>query len=151
MDPGRLIDDELELVLVECIPADPVKRYVPCYRFEMRRTGGSRSIGRIAMRVGPTRRLQYPGHIGYEVNERSRGRRLAARSCRLLFPLAHAHGLHWLWITCETTNAASQRSSELAGGRLMDTKNIPETHEMYAHGFRRVRRYRVDVRRELAR
>jgi len=148
---GRLLDGDLELKLVEVTPADPVTGYSPCCRFKMLRKGGSSALGRISLRIDSTLRLRYPGHIGFTVNERSRGRRLAARSCRLLYPLAQAHGLNKLWITCETTNAASARSCELAGGKFIDVLAIPKAHAMYAFGFRRIRRYRVDVRRELAR
>jgi tagatose 1,6-diphosphate aldolase len=149
--PGRLVDGDLELVLVERIPADPVTKYSPVYHFEMRRVGGTRALGGIRLRIDATSSLRYPGHIGYEVRERSRGRHLAARSCRLLYPLVHAHGLNWLWITCDPTNVASARSCELAGGKFIDVLVIPKVHPMYDSGFRRIRRYRVDVRRELAR
>lgn len=33
--PGSLVDGDLELVLMRMIPADPIKRYVPAYEFEM--------------------------------------------------------------------------------------------------------------------
>ena len=37
LDPGRLADDDLELVLVRRVPADPVKEYVPGYGFDLRK------------------------------------------------------------------------------------------------------------------
>ena len=38
--PGPLIDDDLELVLVEKIPGDPLINYVPAYKFKMTLTPG---------------------------------------------------------------------------------------------------------------
>ena len=37
IDPGKLVDGDLELVLVGKHEADPVKKYVPWYDFEMRK------------------------------------------------------------------------------------------------------------------
>jgi len=101
MNPGKLIDGELQLALVRKHPADPVKKYVPWYEFEMRKTGGSRKIGYVRLRIGRTSPLTgWCGHIGYGVDQKYRGHHYAARSCRLLFPFAYAHGLRTLWITC---------------------------------------------------
>ena len=146
LTPGKLVDADLELVLVRTTPADPVKKYVPGYEFELRETGKPAKIGCIRLRIGRTRPLiGWCGHIGYGVDESARGRRYAARSCRLLFPLAYAHGLRTLWITCDPKNMASRRTCELAGGHYVDTVRVPKGTEMYADGSRRVRRYRYDL------
>lgn len=148
---GKYVDGDLALVLTKTTPADPVKKYVPGYEFEMRHKGRSRKIGRIRLRIGRTRPLVgWCGHIGYEVHAKHRGQRYAARSCRLLFPLAGAHGLRTLWITCDPKNAASRRTCELAGGVYIDTVRVPEGTEMYAEGKRQVRRYRFDLRKVLS-
>ena len=143
-NPGKLIDGDLELVLMKKIPANPAKKHVPCYYFEMRKVGGSGKVGRISLRVGSARRLRCPGHVGYSVNKRSRGNRYAARSLRLLFPLAQAHGMRAIWITCDPKNRASKRTCELAGARYIETVHVPREHEMYALGRRWLRRYRID-------
>jgi tagatose 1,6-diphosphate aldolase len=140
--PGRLVDGDLELVLVWTQPADPAKGYVPCYHFEMRRSGTSRPMGTIRLRIGSARQLRYPGHIGYDVKKRHRGRRYAARSCRLLLPLARAHGLRAVWLSCDPSNVASQKSCIIAGARLVDTVRVPVDHVMY-RGCRYLRRYRI--------
>jgi N-acetylglutamate synthase len=150
LNPGKLVDADLELVLSQTIPADPVKKYVPCYEFELRETGKPAKIGSIRLRIGRTRALTgWCGHIGYGVDEPARGRRYAARSCRLLFPLAYAHGLRTLWITCDPKNMASRRTCEIAGGEYIDTVRVPKGTELYAEGRRRVRRYRFDLARLL--
>jgi len=145
LKPGRLVDGGLELVLVKTTPADPVKGYVPGYEFEMRRTGTSRAMGTIRLRIGPAARLRYPGHIGYEVKERFRGHRYAARSCRLLLPLAAAHGLKAVWLTVDPKNIASRKTCRIIGAKYVQTVRIPRDHEMYVRGRYR-RRYRRSTR-----
>jgi len=147
----RYVDADLELALARTTPADPVKRHVPCYEFELRETGKPVKIGSISLRIGRTRPLiGWCGHIGYGVDEPARGRRYAARSCRLLFPLAYAHGLRTLWITCDPQNLASRRTCEIAGGEYLNTVRVPKGTEMYEAGRRWVRRYRFDLRKILS-
>ena len=139
--PGRLVDGDLELVLTGRQPADPIKRRVPGYEFEMRRIGTTTRLGLIRLRIGSARALRYPGHIGYEVDEPHRGHRYAARSCRLLQPFALAHGLTAVWLTVDPENIASQQTCKLIGARYVETVRIPRDHEMYRSGARYRRRY----------
>lgn len=143
--PGRLVDGDLELVLVRTTPADPVKRYVPGYEFQMRHPGRPLSMGFIRLRIGSAAAMRCCGHIGYGVKPRFRGHRYAARSCRLLEPLARAHGLKAVWLTVDPRNIPSQRTCEILGAQRVETIQIPKSHEMYAHGARHRRRYRVDL------
>jgi len=149
IQPGKLVDGDLELVLVRTTQADPVKHYVPAYEFEMRRPGKSFAMGIIRLRIGTVAQVRYAGHIGYIVKPRFRGRRYAARSSRMLMPLASAHGLKGVWLTVDPANIASRRTCEIIGAKYMGTVRIPKTHEMYAIGARYRRRYRVDVKKAL--
>lgn len=89
LDPGDLVDGELRLVLSERVPADDAKGFVPAYVFAMTLDAVDGAVGRVQLRLGATYWLvMYAGQIGYGVDEPYRGRRLAARSCRLLFPPA---------------------------------------------------------------
>ncbi len=121
-DPGHLVDGDLELVLTETLPSDSEKGRVPEYRFEMRLISSGATIGSICLRTRCTERLeQYGGNLSYDVQEEYRGNRCAARSCRLLFPLALSHGLNSLLITCRPDNDASRRTCELIGATYVDT------------------------------
>jgi len=145
-DPGTLVDGDLRLVLEEKRPADPVKQYVPEYRFRLEQTATGARLGQIHLRaVATPSLLRFGGFIGYAVAPEFQGRRYAARACRLLFPLARMHGLNPLWITCAPDNAASRRTCGLIGGVLVDILEIPPDHEMYRRGRRQVCRYRVDL------
>lgn len=144
-DTGPLVDGDLELDLVSRRPADPVRRHVPGYQFEMRRIGTSLHLETINLRIGAARALCCPGQIGYQVGPSHRGHRDAARSCRLLLPLAQAHGLKVVWLTADPTNLASRRTCEIIGARYVETVRIPRDHEMYRQGARYRRRYRLPL------
>ena len=134
---------DLELVLTRRIPANQVKRYCPAYYFEMRHPGRKTVLGSIRLRVGSTLKLRYAGHIGYGVHRRFRGHGYAARSCRLLLPLACAHGLTAVWLTVDPQNLPSQKTCTTLGAKYVDTVRLPKTNEQYAQGDRYKRRYRV--------
>ena len=74
-----------------------------------------------------------------------RGHRYAARSVRLLLPLARAHGFTTLWITCNPDNWPSRRTCELAGGTLVEIVDLPPDNDMYLEGERQKCRYRFDL------
>jgi predicted acetyltransferase len=146
LDPGKLVDGDFELVLIEKSPEDPVSNYVPAYKFRMQTEGQGEEIGSIELRIGNTHQLvMYGGHIGYSVHPEHRGCHYAARACRLLLPLARQHGLNTLWITCNPDNHASRRTCELAGARLVEIVDLPEDIDMYRQGERQKCRYRLDL------
>ncbi|MCK5787299.1 MAG: GNAT family N-acetyltransferase [Candidatus Sabulitectum sp.] len=145
-DPGELVDDDLMLLLAEKSPADPSKGYVPTYKFEMRLVGTPEKIGNIDLRVGETERLRmYGGQLAYGVTPDFRGRRYAARACRLLLQLARQHNMSELWITCNPDNVASKRTCELAGAIFVEVVDLPEDIDMYQEGERQKCRYRIDL------
>ena len=81
--------------------------------------------GLIHLRLWLTPKLeQFGGHIGYEVAEPFRGHHYAARSIKLLLPLARRHKINPLLITCAENNFASRRTCELAGGKLMGIRPV---------------------------
>ena len=146
LDPGELVDGDLELVLVRKVPADPVKGHVPGYVFEMRSRPGGTVIGSLRFRVGDADTvLKYPCHVGYDVKPQFRGHRYASRSVLLILPFARAHGLTRLWISCAPDNVASRKTCERAGAKLCAILAVPEDHDMYAKGFRTMCRYCIDL------
>ncbi len=144
LDPGPLVDGDLELVLSKRFEADPEMGLVPAYVFHMRRPGDPTKLGRIALRIGSTRHLtHHAGQLGYTVEPEARGHRFAARAIRLVLPLAARHGLDPIWITCRPENAASVRTLEIAGAEYVGTEEIPEDCEMREKDYESVRRYRL--------
>ncbi len=144
---GELLDDDLELRLDQITRGDPDKGWAPAYHFVM---VSARQpwieMGRATLRVGNTPYIvTYAGHIGYRVYEAYRGQHYAARSVRLLLPLAKYHDLNPLWITCNPDNIASRRSCELAGATYVETVPVPPDVDMYQRGDYEKRRYRIDL------
>lgn len=146
IDPGALVDGDLELRLVERTPADHERGFEPTYRFAMVRAASGIAMGNISLRVGHSEHLTlYRGHIGFGVEERFRGNRLALRSCRLLAGLARHHSVVPLWLTCDQGNLASQRTLELLGAVFVEIRTMPADYpyiEYYPPESRIKRRYR---------
>jgi len=189
IDPGPLIDRELELVapdikwandmLVGCrhpmtarsMPSharttydqivamlqqqplgrsfgDPRADLSPSYQFWMHLKPELHPLlpmaGAIGLRLGESENLtRYLGQIGYHVFPAVRGNHLAERACRLLLPLAKAHGMKELWITCNPDNLASRRTCERLGCTLVEIVDVPRTNPLYMQGDFKKCRYRI--------
>ena len=137
-----LHDDELKLVLRETKEAIPERKHVPAYCFDIALLDGT-VVGNCSLKIWHTPVIWFAGNIGYEVYEPYRGHRYASKACRLLYPLAIRHNLDYLIITCNVSNAASERSIQLAGGMFIAEQDVPEDYEQYRKGSKRVRIYKV--------
>lgn len=124
-------------------PADPVKRYVPAYYFQIVADG--QTVGNITLRVGCPDSLLFGGQIGYNVYAPYRGQSFAGAACRLLFPVMRAHGMRTAIITNETGNAASRRVCEKLGARFLCRVDVPKENEMYQKSSRRVNVFALDA------
>jgi len=142
MEPGDLRDGDLALHLVEFTPHRV--HQVPAYQFRMMRPATGEEVGAINLRIGSGRHIEwFAGHIGYRVHPPYRGHRYAARSVRLLLPLARRFGIDPLWITCDPDNLASRRSLELAGAEFVEVAGVPEDCAIFQSGHPRKCRYRL--------
>lgn len=141
----ELSDGVIHLVCTEKKPAIPEKKYVPCYVFDVCK--GGEKIGRINLRIGyfgfdpDSSDLYYCGQIGYNIDEKYRGNSYAVRACRLLAPVAKAHGMTKLLITNEHANTASRRVCEKLGTRFLRVARLPEWHDLCKKGQRFVNIY----------
>ena len=138
-----LTDGNVSLRTDRVCPADPVKRYVSAYHFEIMVNG--QPVGKISLRIGYPDSLLYGGQIGYNVDETYRGHGYAGAACRLLFPVMRAHGMRSAIITNNVENTASRRVCEKIGARYLCQIDIPVDHEMYQKGSRRVNVYAMDA------
>lgn len=146
-DPGDLSDGVVRLRLVEKLPADLLKGWVPYYVFHIYSADTNERAGEIRVRIGDTHYMRlYGGHIGYGVRPEYRGRRFAARALRLILPIAARHGLSELWITCNPENVASRRTCEASGAEFIDIVDLPPDTNMYQRGERQMCRYRLSLR-----
>jgi predicted acetyltransferase len=118
---------------------------VPTYFFRMMSVDRQEEMGIINLRLGSTPHLElYAGHIGYSVHAAYRGHHYAARSVKLLLPLARTFGIDPLWITCDPDNVASRRSLEIAGAEMIEIVDVPEDCGIRKYGGKaRKCRYRL--------
>ena len=99
---------------------------VPTYFFRMMSVDREEEMGTVNLRIGSTPHLErYAGHIGYGVRPAYRGHHYAARSVKLLLPVARSLGIDPMWITCDPENVASRRSLELAGAEFFEIVEVP--------------------------
>jgi tagatose 1,6-diphosphate aldolase len=141
-DPGTLVDGDLGLELVDFA----VHSYhaVPTYYFRMVNLPTAAEAGHINLRAATTPHIErFGGHIGYDVEPEHRGQRFAARSVRLLLPLARKLGLDPLWITCDPDNGASRRTLEIAGAEFVEIVDVPADCAIHKSGHPRKCRYRL--------
>ena len=115
-------DRDLLLFVDSTSPGQP-----PAYYFSMYLDGVRGRVGGIDLRLDELNIVG--GQVGYTVAPRFRGRALAARSLRLLLPLAKRHGFQRLWVTCDPDNLASRRTCENAGFHLHEVIPDKERHK----------------------
>ena len=144
IDVPELSDGEVHLVCTEKTPGDDIKKWVPAYKFIICK--GSETVGDIDLRIGYPDSLYYGGQIGYNVDEKHRGNGYAGRACRLVAPVAKAHGMVKLFITNDQTNTASMRVCEKLGARLLRVARLPEWHDLYKEGRRFSNIYEWDLK-----
>ena len=141
---ATLEDGDLRLEFLDFAP-HPVHR-APCWRFRMVDAPGGEELGRINLRTGRTPHIErYAGHVGYAVDPPHRGHHYAARSLRLLLPLARELGFDTLWITCDPENTASRRTAEAAGAEFVEIVDVPEDNVIHQAGHPRKCRYRFTL------
>ena len=104
------------------------------------------TVGNIDFRLGYTTSVvRYGGHIGYGIDPEWRGRRLAAKACSLLKPVAKAHGMDVIWITCNPDNWPSRKPCERLAATLVEIVDIPPDNNQYQRGERQKCRYRWTI------
>ena len=143
-DVEDLKTDEIYLKLNQTCEAQPEKRWLPAYYFDICLLDGT-TIGGCDLRVGHNDKTYIGGNIGYAIHEEYRGHHYAAKACELLFLLAKKHDMKYLIITCDPDNAASYKTCEYINGKLVEITDIPEDNEMYAEGKRQVMVYRFEL------
>lgn len=106
-------DDELRLVLERCGFASAPDVNVPLHSFSILLRQSGNEAGKINLRAGYTENIElYRGNIGFTVHEGHRGHGYATKACLLLLPFIRELGLSAIYLTCNHTNIASQKSIE---------------------------------------
>ena len=148
LEPGKLGNGEITLVLASTSVNDPGMNECPCYFFDIQLTDET-IVGQIRLRIGDgDDELKYLGHIGYEIFPDHRGNRLAAKSVEALMPFVRENGIETLWINCDSENAPSIRTCELVGAQLKETIEVPPKDAAHRDGIRLMSRFYVPTASE---
>lgn len=100
---------------------------LPFYLYDIH--AGNAVVGRISVHIGHNKASYTGGNIGYEIYPEYRGKRYSLEAARLVLPVAGAHGMDYLIITCYDSNTASKRIAVLLGARLIEktaSDNAPD-------------------------
>lgn len=79
--------------------------------------------------------LNSGGHIGYGIAPEERGKGYGKEQLRLALPVAKAHGIRRVLITCADWNTASAKTMEACGGRFDDIRTDEEGTPMRRYWF----------------
>ena len=124
-----LFDDEIRLVLQKTVDGNAEKEWLPAYHFFICDRHGN-EMGVCDLRIGHNAKTYYGGNIGYRIFEPFRGHHYAGKACLLLCELAKKHGMNYLMITCNPENAASRKTCEYVGCRLVEIVELPQDNDM---------------------
>ena len=102
-------------------------------------------VGKISLRLGHNYHSYWNGNVGYEVDEPFRGHHYAALALQLIFPIAKAHGMDHLFVSCDEDNAASYKTIEACGGNLLEISYPPKDWIYYRPGLPLKRIYRIEL------
>lgn len=134
------------LTLEEIRRAPHPVHQVPTLFFHIVRSSDAQRVGGINLRLGSNPHIElYAGHVGYAVDAEYRSHHYAARATQLLMPIARAHGLNPLWLTCDPDKTASRRTCELAGAQFVEVVDVPASCIIARSGHLKKCRYRLDV------
>lgn len=137
-------DGEVSLELRRVFAAGETDWPVSWYSFAILFDGAP--AGGLRLRVGDIELLrQWAGHVGCNVDPPFRGARVAERATRLLLPLAAAHKLNPVWLTCAPENIASRVTLERLGAVLVETVAVPAEYALFEPLATLKRRYRLDM------
>ncbi len=137
-------ENGMHLEILEKHPGDGV--LLPFYYYHI--FVGRQAVGKISIRIGDNDHSYYNGHVGYEIDEPFRGRRLSLAALRLVLPVARWHGMRRIYITCAVSNEASRRIIEAAGGRLLEICPVPRTYFAWYEGIEDHRIYLLDLEKD---
>jgi predicted acetyltransferase len=133
--PESLSHGEVRLRFDRMVPGEASRGFVPYYHFRILLANGD-DAGHINFRVGDTEHVRlYAGHVGFEIKGPFRGRGLAGQACRALAPFIQRF-YQAVTVTCDPDNAASRRTIEKLGARLIDEVPVPPSEPQYQRGSR---------------
>ena len=118
--------DDIELQLIDTYEADGDA--LPFYWWNIILKVANVPVGKISFRIGHNYHSYYNGNIGYEIDEEYRGHNYALSACQLVLRAAQYHKMNKIYLTCDYDNAASYKTIEKLGAKLIEEV---EPHKIY--------------------
>ncbi|MBR3293640.1 MAG: GNAT family N-acetyltransferase [Oscillospiraceae bacterium] len=135
--------DPLSLQLRELNPGDG--QALPFYWWRIVRNADGAEVGSISLRLGHNYHSYYNGNVGYEIEEPYQGHHYAFLACQMLLDAARQHGMDKLYFSCNHDNAASYKTIERLGARLLEELIPPEDYCFYFDGIKKHRIYLLEL------
>ena len=118
---------------------------IPYYYYGIFLEGNRKSIGKISIRIGHNYHSYFNGNIGFEIDEEYQGNHYAYEAAKLVIPVAKAHNLDYVIITCNKSNVASSKTIEKLGAKLIEEVDPPQDYLFYFEGIETHKIYRLDI------
>lgn len=136
-----IIGRELTLQIIEKRQGDDIM--LPFYYWEIR--AGGKAVGKISLRIGRNFHTYYDGNIGYEIDKAYQGNHYSGKACKMILPVARAHGMEELLLTCKESNIASYKTIEGLGAKLLEIAEVPREYFAWREGMERQRVYSLPL------
>ncbi len=140
-----LTDGEIDVAVEVEFPAKHNKGvdWPPTYYFKVMLHDDPEKIGRVSLSLGYSDFLvRYNGQLGFAIRESHRGHHYAAKACMLIKEVAMDYFMDVIWIACDPENAASRRTCEILGCKLVEVVDLPPDCFLYEEGHHQTCRYR---------
>ena len=118
---------------------------LPFYWWDIILKPNNIAVGKISFRVGHNYHSYYNGNIGYEVDEAYRGHHYALLACQLVLRVAQYHKMEKIYLTCDYDNAASYKTIEKLGAKLIEEVLPPKDWIYYHDGIEIHKIYELNV------
>lgn len=136
-------NDELILKVTQKYNGDD--EIIPFYYYDIIRKSDKVSVGKISIRIGNNFHSYYNGHIGYEIFKEYRGSGLAYKASLLVFEVAKYYDMEYIYLTCDESNAASYRTIEKLGAKLVEVCKVPKEYFGWREGMEKQRIYKLNL------
>ena len=138
-----LTDNEIDLRINKTLEPSIANSWLPSYEFDIFLHNSEERLGGICIRIGTNDFVEkYEGNIGFGIEEKWRGNKYAAKTCKLIKLVAKDHKMNILWITCDPSNQASRRTCEIIGAQFIQIIDLPVKCADYKEGYRKKCRYK---------
>ena len=140
----KIEGEDIELCLIDIY--EEKGEALPFYWWDIVLKSENKAIGKISFRIGSNYHSYYNGNIGYEIDEEYRGKNYSLSACRLVLPCAKFYKMDKIYLTCNSDNAASCRTIEKLGAKLIEEVIPPKDYIYYFDGIKKHKIYELLIK-----